>query len=163
MVRNITSEKGGFTLIEVVMVIIISGIIFGIGANIITSALYSWDLLNLRKDLVFKSRVGMNRMVREIRQARPSEILEASATDLRFTDPNAGVIEFKLDGTFLKRNNDILSDNLKSSDGLQFVYWDANGAMTTDPNNIRRVEISLSFQKGSALFNYRSGTTIRNE
>lgn len=164
--KYFSKNQNGFTFIEIIVTIIVISIITAIGAQILTTIIRSFNLITLRKDMLFSSRVSMNRMIREIRHVDISRIIEANSTRFQayiVTDANIENVRFELDGTNLKRNNDILANDIQNFTGIQFTYWDANEIITSDPNNISRVDIRLRFQKGNQTFDYESGVRIRNK
>jgi prepilin-type N-terminal cleavage/methylation domain-containing protein len=153
----------GFTLIEILIVIVVMSILFGIGAKMISTTIYSWNIITLRKDMLLSSRMGMNRMVREIRLADTSKInIIYNPTDFQFTDIYNKFIRFRLDGTTLRRNSHILVDNLQNGNGLQFTYLDSNGNQAATASQIRRVRIRLNLQKGGQTLTFQSEARIRN-
>ncbi len=125
--RYLTEYTKGFTLIEVLVIIVVMSVLFGIGAKMVSTTMHSWNMITTRKEMLFSSRMGMNRMVREIRLADPSKITTFDPADFNFTDIHNETIRFSLDGTSLKRNTDDLVEDLQSGSGLQLTYLDPNG------------------------------------
>ena len=64
----------GFTIIEAIVVIVITGILAGIVALIIGRTAGSYDSLNRRDKLQTSARLAIERIVREVRHALPSSI-----------------------------------------------------------------------------------------
>ena len=160
--ENIRENIRGFTLIEVLVTIVVMAVLFGVGARIVSTTLQSWHMITVRKEMLFKSRMGMNRMVREIRLGDPSRITTFNTTDFQFIDIHNQPIRFQLVGTDLKRNNNLLAADLQGGTGLQFTYLDPNGNAATGASRIRRVKIRLNLQKGGQTFAYQSEARIRN-
>ena len=160
--KNIRENIRGFTLIEVLVTIVVMSVLFGVGARIVSTTLQSWHMITVRKEMLLKSRMGMNRMVREIRLADTSRITTFNTTDFEFTDIHNQPIRFRLVGTDLKRNNNLLAADLQSGSGLQFTYLDPNGNAAGNAADIRRVKVRLNFQKGGQTLSLESETRIRN-
>lgn len=57
----------GFTLIEMVMVILLLGIIAGVAAMILLEGSKGWLAIGPRKDALWEARMSIERMVREAR------------------------------------------------------------------------------------------------
>jgi prepilin-type N-terminal cleavage/methylation domain-containing protein len=88
-----TKREQGFTLIEIVVTIVITGIIAYIFLNFFSLGTDSYTLIETRNDVLQDERVVLDRMVREIRQA--ATITITSATDISFTydDDSDGINE----------------------------------------------------------------------
>lgn len=71
---TITRPMHGFTIIEAIVVIVITGIIAGIVALIIGRTAGSYDSLNRRDKLQTSARLAIERIVREVRHALPNSI-----------------------------------------------------------------------------------------
>ncbi len=79
----------GMTIVEMVIVIVVVGAIFALGAIALGRAVESYVLTRETTDIDWQGRVAMEHMVRELRDLR-----SASATDLAFTSNPMGQIQF---------------------------------------------------------------------
>lgn len=152
----------GFTLIEILVTLVAMTILFGVGAQVLNNALLSWNIVTLRKGMLCNIRLGMTRMLHDIRQADITKITTAEPAHFVFTDINNKTCDFEQVGTNLLRNGNILADSLKISNGLQFTYLDLNGNAVSVASEIYRVKIRLDFQKGGQTLSFDSETRIRN-
>ncbi|MGA1865632.1 MAG: type II secretion system protein J [bacterium] len=155
-------KNKGFTLIEILITLVAMTILFGVGAQILNNALLSWNIVTLRKGMLYNSRLGMTRMLHDIRQADITKITTFEPTHFAFTDINNNPCDFEQVGTNLLKNGDILADSLKSTNGLQFAYLDLNGNAAGVASAIYRVKIRLDFQNGGQILSFNSETRIRN-
>ena len=160
--RYVKKRNRGFTLIEVLVIIVVMSVLFGIGAKMVDTTMRSWNMITVRKQMLFRSRMGMNRMVREIRMADTSKVTTCNATNFKFTNINNTSIWFHKVDDNLKMTDDILVTGLNNTNGLVFTYLDPNGDPTGTPAQIRRVKIRLNLQKGDQTFAYESQARIRN-
>lgn len=69
----------GFTLIEVLMVIVILGLVASIGSSYVVSALNSYRDAQVRDQLVQRGRLVMEQMARELRMAAPNSVRISSS------------------------------------------------------------------------------------
>lgn len=152
----------GFTLIEILVTLVAMTVLFGIGAQILNTTMLSWKIVTLRKGMLYNSRLGMIRMLHDIRHADIMKITTFNPTHLVFTDINNITSDFEQVGTNLLRNGNILADSLQSKNGIQFIYLDPNGDAAAVGTSIRRVKIRLNLQNGDQILSFESETRIRN-
>jgi type II secretory pathway pseudopilin PulG len=89
-------DEGGFSLVEVLLGAVLVGIVATLGVTMLSSVQRSTDVTRAEIDGVEEARLALNRMSREIRQAR--EIVRVINPDGAAYDPNAlTAIVFKAD------------------------------------------------------------------
>jgi len=71
--------NSGFTLVEVIFVVVILGIIASIGSSFVVSALDSYRTAQARNLLVQRGRLALEQMARELRMALPNSVRVSSA------------------------------------------------------------------------------------
>jgi prepilin-type N-terminal cleavage/methylation domain-containing protein len=157
-------RKNGFTLIELVVVISVVGIISTIIGSMLLGAIDAWAFKFNRNDILWDSRLAMDRMTREIRTIRnAASITTASSSQFRFIDAGNKDITYGMSSTNLNRTENgatnLLAENVSS---LAFTYYDASGAVTGVLVNIRRVRISLTLTKNGENVYLRSDASTRN-
>src|SRR5712692_5760958 len=107
----------GFSLIEMVLVIVLTGIVFAVGAMILKTSFQSYFAGKNRTTSDWQGRLGLERMTRDLHAiAAPTptspSITAFGATSITFIDSdNAGTaITYDLSGTTLRRNLIALAD-----------------------------------------------------
>jgi len=154
---KIRDTNKGFTLTELVMVIVIVGVIAGLFAPLISAALDSWFFTKTERDVLFSTRLAMNRMVREIRQIKDtSSINTFTSAEFEFVDIDDNTINFQQSGTSLNRNSNELTDKLQNPGGLTFTYLDSDGAVTAVSTSVRMVRIKLILTSGDSSITIQS-------
>ena len=162
----------GFTLIEMIMVIILIGIVAAIIAVPLSQGVKGWFQATSREGISQSGRIGIERMTREIRNtARKSDntpcISSAAATSITFSDLSGDLtscdsIEFSLSGSDIQRITRVggvitetanLADNVNS---LTIIYYNStNGTPPAAITDIRRLSIEItSTQGGEVLQKY---------
>ena len=101
----------GYTLIELVMVIVILGVISGFTFQMLGAGVQAFKKSSARKDLSDQGRLALERMVRELRDGK--EITDCSSNSITFKKAhpaqaadNIEEVKFELVGTNLKRVGD---------------------------------------------------------
>jgi prepilin-type N-terminal cleavage/methylation domain-containing protein len=100
----------GFTLVEMIIVIVILGIIGGITFQVVGYGVESFKKASARKDLYDQGRLALERMVREVRDGY--EVTDCSDTSITFRvahPADYGVVDeikYQLNGTDLERVGD---------------------------------------------------------
>lgn len=84
MLRKETASISGFTLIEMIVVIIILGILSGIVVMILRGPMMSYAHVEKRARLVDIAETALQRMTREIRLALPNSVRVSGTTALEF-------------------------------------------------------------------------------
>ena len=149
-------DNRGFTLIEMVMVITLLGIIGGIIALPLYQGATGWFEATTREGITESGRIGIERMMREIRNtartaANAPCITAATATSFVFgNDPsNCASINFSRAGAVapytVQRNGVDLENDVNS---LAFTYYDNANVPTALAANVRRVGIEIVSTSG---------------
>ena len=142
----------GFTLIELVLVIMILGIIAAISSKTLSQGFSAYLAGRYVIEADGQARLALERMAREIHVIRsPTDISTATASpgQLTFNDINGNNITYNLSGSSLMRNSQILADGINS---LTFSFFDVNGASTATPSLIRFITIALNVTLNNTNF-----------
>ena len=153
-------NPAGFTLIELVLVIVLIGIMVGLSAPFISTMIDAWMCNRTERDLVFNARLALNRLVREMRMA--NNITGFNSSFINFTDVFNNSISFYQSGSCLYRNNNELSSKLDSLNGLDFTYLDINATPTSNVTNIRMVRLKLNLTEEDSSIALESLVKFRN-
>ena len=162
--------KGGFTLIELVIVITIVGIAASIIGAMLLGTINAWTFKVNRYDLLWDGRLALDRMTREIRAIKnTTSVTTASSAQFRFINTGNVDITYSLSSTNLNRTENgsanLLAENVSS---LAFTYYDANGNTIATPTvspsatNIRRVRINLTLTKNGENVYLQSDSSPKN-
>jgi prepilin-type N-terminal cleavage/methylation domain-containing protein len=133
----------GYTLIEIIMVIVILGIIGGITFQVVAAGVEAFKKTSDRKELYDQGRLAMERMVRELRDAK--EVTESAGSSITFKKAhpaqaadNIEKIKYELVGSDLKRVGDpagtpvtaVLASNVSSFTATR-VEGSSGGSVAT--------------------------------
>lgn len=100
-------NQKGFTLIELVIVIVLLGIIGSFGADFISQAFIGFSKTNSRMEIFEEGKLALMRMEYEIRNAVPNAFALEKSDDLRFGMLNENVYKkYSLVGTYKEQGTD---------------------------------------------------------
>lgn len=159
----------GFTLVEVILVMVLLGIIAAVGAQIMGAGLQSYVATRDSLNVDAQARLALERMTRELRAVRsPSALTLAPSNEVTFIDTDGTPIRYCLamvngcPGTTageLMRNSQPLASGVS---GLGFTYSDRNGAPTADPAQVFYISVQFSVAQGGMGGSYRATVNPRN-
>ena len=151
---TIKPRHQGFTLIEMVIVIIIFLILVSIATTVLVQ---EFQIFNSGKSLInadWQIRIALDRMVRDIRGATSINTATTNTLTFHYVDDNSGtntsyslsnskLLYSKSDGT-----SSVLADNIQA---LTFQYYDSNGTNlgnTPVISSIRYITITIGHNTG---------------
>ena len=148
-----SSDRRGFTLVEVILAVVVLGIIgVALTAAFVPTMTVSVNVDN-RKEAFQQGRLAVERMMREVRQARAITSITnpPGATTLTFVDATNKTIEYSWGGAAanpLQRSRDdlpccTLVDLACCVQTLTMSYFDKAGNPTTNPLAVWRAQADL--------------------
>jgi prepilin-type N-terminal cleavage/methylation domain-containing protein len=163
---------GGFTIIEVIMVMVLVGIISATMAMVIYQGTRSFGQMDTRRNLSAKGRLAVERMIRELRLVRCSnsnptsctpdstDITKMSSTDMRFVNINHEGRGLRLDGGDIKLRlgtddadpEYVLIDEVSA---LNFEYLKSDGTTAVSAAEVWSVKGTLTLTAGDQSLNFR--------
>ncbi len=121
----------GFTIIELITVIALSGIIVGLLARFVVQGMDTYHFVDDRKTLLRDARLAVHFMNRDFRQVKADAgIQNATATQFRFTNYDEDDITYQYADNKITRNGYTLADHLTS---FQLRYLRADDGYMTLP------------------------------
>jgi prepilin-type N-terminal cleavage/methylation domain-containing protein len=154
--------KKGFTLVEIVIVIVMMAIVSFFIAVYMREGINAWQYMCGQKNITLSTRAAMNRIVKELKRAKQNtNITTHTTTEITFLDVYNDTITFSQEGTVLYRNSDILLEGLLDPGGLVFTYLDKDGNVTAITNEMRVVRCRLTVVEEENRFILESAARIR--
>lgn len=150
----------GFTLIEMVIVIVILGIIASMSSQLLMQGLNTFTTGENIVNANWQGQIAIERMSRDISLIRsPTDISNIASNNFAFTDVNNNTLTYSLSGTDLvltqNGSNVILARGIQS---LTFTYFDKTGASTGTASSVRLIGVSINVTGNNV--NYTLSTMI---
>ncbi|MFC1855443.1 type II secretion system protein J [Thermodesulfobacteriota bacterium] len=141
-------KNSGFTLIEVILVILLVAIISGITSNLILFGADSYRLQYHRRDLMYQLKNAIVRMDKEIRMinsASAADILTFTSNTLKFNSISGDEIEFSLSGNNILRTLNGTANTLcKDISALTISYYKKDGTAAAAPAEIWTISVDIT-------------------
>ena len=162
----------GWTLVELIMVMVIIGILAAFVGPVLLNAIKAYDRTQATVNTYGKMRYAMERMAREVAAVRRSA---ADTTDFDVTTMTAGNLTFfKEDGTqvtitlagsnlnltYVGTGTGVLADGVGA---LTFAYYRGDGAsVAANATELGFVQISMTISDGNTNYPNRVRVALRN-
>lgn len=150
-------KSKGFTLIEMIMVIVISGIIVAGSGSLLIQGIKTYLIGKTDIDTSWQASMAIERMTRDLHAA--TSITTATGSSLAIIDIYGNTIAYTLAGNKLLWNTQILADNVQS---IAFTYYDANGVSTANAGAMCYVGISLNIIYAASTTNFSTEVALWN-
>lgn len=161
--RDLRFYARGFTVLEMVMVIVLLGIVAGLGAIMLQGGFDAYFAERDVSDAAWQGRFAMERLNRElraIRSATAGDLTMSPASEISFVDTTGTAMSYALSGTILTRNGQPLADGISS---LNFSYIANDGKTTAaDATQVYYVAASFTVIQGGASLPLRTLIHPRN-
>jgi prepilin-type N-terminal cleavage/methylation domain-containing protein len=152
----------GMTLVELVIVIVLTGILFAIGSMVLGEVFRSYFGARDINRVDWQGRVAMERMARELREIRtasPADLAIGTAGEITFMNREGNTVRFYRNGNVLTRSEGGTTNAQPLADyatALSFDYLQSDGATAAaTPAQVHFITAILTINDGS------TGETLR--
>jgi prepilin-type N-terminal cleavage/methylation domain-containing protein len=164
-----TRLSTGFTLVEMVMVIIILGILAAVGAPMIANGLKVATLSNAEQATLNQLRYATERVARELREVQSTggsySFSSMNAASTTFTKSDGTVVAISYSNPNLSLGYGGSSANLATQvSTFTLAYLDINGGTTSDVSVVRFVDVEITVRQSpaSTAYTQRVRVALRN-
>ncbi len=158
-------KQYGFSLIELVIVMVILAVVAGMSALLLSQGFNAFFSSENILDANWQGQLAMQRMVRDIQMIRsPADISTATATQLTFTDINNNSISYALSGSNLNLTKNASTQTLAIGvNNLTFTYYDINGSTPPASTTLTRyIKIALTITQNNTNYTLTTAIYPRN-
>lgn len=153
------SNRRGFTLVEIIMVIVIVSIISVVLANYLFSLTRGWHFLSGQRRMVIEADAALTSMTKDIRRIQAgSSISTFTPTQITFVDIDSVPITYNQSGASLLRSGAVVLNNLQT---LAISYLKGDGTTALVNSEIVLVRVRLTTVSGSNKFVCESSSRVR--
>lgn len=146
----------GFTLIEIVVVIVLISIIAAISSQMLAQGFNAYLTSEDITDANWQGQLAMERMVRDLRTVRSANDISVNTSSaFTFVNLAGSTMAYSLSGSNLMLNGNILARGVNS---LTFTYYDKNGSAGPSVIDIHYVNVALNITQNNE--NYSVNTTV---
>ncbi|AHE68387.1 competence type IV pilus minor pilin ComGF [Legionella oakridgensis] len=151
----------GFTLIEILLVIVLISIVAGIAGMILREGFRSYSAGKPIIAVAGKANIAADNLMREIQSAESLEVVSGSG--LTFINQQGQTIVVDLNGTTLRRNVNgggaqPLCTNVSSA---SFAYFNSGFASTGTASAVRFLTLSMTVIEGDIPYSLMASTVVR--
>ncbi len=160
---SIRSERG-WTLIELVVVIVVTGILAVTTLPLFRAGIDSYIYTRAGKDILQSSRIGFKRMMAEMRMIEASlEIDWGTSTQIRFDLPSQSNITYRYQNGRLERDGEKLVNYVQ---GFVIRYYKEDGSEKSSPfwsdSDVWRIQLEMEVGDGDDNLVLRAQVSPRN-
>jgi prepilin-type N-terminal cleavage/methylation domain-containing protein len=159
---------GGFSLIELIMVIVLLGVVAAVAAPVLSGGFRAYFIGRDITETDWQARVALERMSRELRTVRaPADLTLTSASDITFTDVDGNSIRYCM-GTVagcpgaageLMRNTQPLAAGIS---GLTFSYLTRAAAATGVAAQVFYITVAFTATQNTVSKSFQTTASPRN-
>lgn len=142
---------GGFTLVEMVMVIVITGLVASLGGLLLHHGVRAYFLSREQAEIDWQGRLALERMLRDLRRLRsttPADLVMNPSNRVTFVDVDNQTISYVLSGGTLLRNGKPLADGVSA---LDFLYLKSDGrSVAGNASQVFYISASFTLTQGGS-------------
>jgi prepilin-type N-terminal cleavage/methylation domain-containing protein len=161
------SRQPGFSLVELIVVMVVLGIIASMGAIVVRDGMLGYLRGREITSADWQGRLALERITRELRDVAAPNYSNIAATScgtstFTFSDIRSTLISYTQSTTTLLRNGQPLADNL-AINGLRFYCLQSDGqTYSTVPAAVYYITVSMIESTANTSATYRSTVKPRS-
>jgi len=163
-IRFPTLRQFGFSMVELIVVIVVLGIVASAGAFVVRDGIFGYLRGREITGADWQGRFALERITRELRGIASPNFSNIAATScgtstFAFSDASATAISYTQSAGTLLRNGQPLADSVTA---LRFYCLTSNVQTTATPSAVYYVTVSMVVSTGNTTASYRTTVRPRN-
>ncbi len=138
--KIICRNNKGFSLVEIVLFIVMSGILLGVTTDIMLGQLTTYSFLSSRQNTLSDARYALNRVSNDLLRIPTGGLIAVDASSIDFIDSQGFSTSFNLTSGELRRGAETL---LESVSDFQVSALDANGDPAAVLTDIKKFQVTI--------------------
>lgn len=151
--RFLVLRQLGFSLVELIVVIVVLGIVGSMGAIVVRDGMLGYLRGREITSADWQARLALERITRELRDVAVLAPGSCDASTFAYSDINAALISYTLSTNTLLRNAQPLADAVAS---LRFYCLTSTVQPTTTPSAVYYITVSMVVSTANTSATYRS-------
>lgn len=142
--------KKGFTVIELIIVMVVIGILAAISAPLIDQAARSAGMIYDVSDVSAQGKTSFTQFLRALRSVQSISAMTSSSLSYTDIDHKNIAITYSSNVIYRSENGGTARSWLTDVDSLSLTYQDSAGATTATPANVRYVTVNIGLNKNGS-------------
>jgi len=138
--KKLKLNNKGFTLVEVVLFIVMSGILLGVTTDIMVGQVEAYSFLTNRQNALSDSRYALSRISNDLLRIPTGGLLSVSSSQIDFIDSDGFSTSFNFNSGELRRGAETL---LESVADFQVLGLDQDGNETATLSDIKKLRVTI--------------------
>ena len=157
------NKQKGFTLVELVVVITLSSVLFGAGSMMLSNGLNNYFIAQQLNGLSLEAEHAIEQCARELRGAY--SINRISTDKISFTNNQGMSVIYALDNTQFKRSEDngvTFAPMSNHVSALTFGFFNEQLATTTQASSVHLITLEINFSENQNTLQLIQSIYLRN-
>lgn len=150
-------KSAGFTLMEMIIVMVILGIVASIAAPLIFNAARASALEYDFANTISQGQNASTQMTLALRNLNNIDTMTASS--LSFTDNSGNSVSYSLSNGNLLQDNNTLAQNATN---LSFAYYNSNLSSTASPDDVRYISYTFVINNDNQSHTFTNTVYLRS-
>ncbi len=165
MPSELKNKQSGYTLIELVVVLLLTGILIAAVTPFVATNVEAYMKMRVAKNIAQGARVGLLRMTEELKRATTITRCRSDEIGFRFQPPtgsNRAVTYSEYHGALMRDDGGGDQPMIYPIQSFNLTYYDSNDNTTSTKSYVRRIRIKMDVGPPEFMTSIQTQVTLRN-